>query len=376
MSAGNIRQDGPYRRGLVLGLTIAEVMILVIFCLLLALTAMLAAREQEIASSQKRISELERTLASAGEAARLYDLVQQRYPQSKSSDDYFKELTADLEAADALDEMIAQAGSLQDALENAKIGAQLKQIAADNGVSNTQEFAEAVVARTRDEVEAGQVDATAAADAEIGKRVRQAADAAGVADLKAFVDALIEIASSGDAAKVVADAKSVLARDKNGGWPPFINLSEAGGFFFESGSAELRADALVLLEGEIIDRLIKLVEDSGADVVEVIGHTDEVPMSGGTSLDRALIAASRGDLPVSALRSSDNAGLGMARAVSVVRVLRTDPRLAGVKILPLSGAQMIVPIDTLADGTQSGNVQERRRIEIRVRRSTEVASAP
>jgi flagellar motor protein MotB len=369
MSAGNIRQDGSYRRGLVLGLTIAEVMILVIFCLLLALTAMLASREQ-------RIAELDRALASAGDAAKLYDMVQQRYPESKSADEYFKELTADLEAADALEELVAEAGSLQDAVENAKLGAELKNIASEAGATDKKAFAEAVVNRAREEVERGGANPNAAADAEIGKRIREAAEKAGVTDLKAYVDALVEIAAAGDAAKAVADAKSVLARDKAGGWPPFLSLSEAGGFFFESGSAELKPEFRAQLETVTIEQLKNIIDQYGVDVVEVIGHTDEVPMAGGTSLDRNLIAASRGDLPVSALQSSDNAGLGMARAVSVVRVLRADPRLAGIKILPLSGAQMIVPIDTLADGTQSGNVQERRRIEIRVRRSTEVASAP
>jgi flagellar motor protein MotB len=125
----------------------------------------------------------------------------------------------------------------------------------------------------------------------------------------------------------------------------------------------------------VIPALVQNIKDYGVDVVEVIGHTDEVPMSGISNLDQNLIGASVGRFPIGGLRSTDNAGLAMARAVAVVRVLRGDPRLANVTILPLSGAQMIVPVDQMANGTQRGSDQRRRRIEIRLRRSTGQATA-
>ena len=46
--APDLRQDKSYRRGLVLGLTMAEVMILLIFLLLMALAAALANREDRL----------------------------------------------------------------------------------------------------------------------------------------------------------------------------------------------------------------------------------------------------------------------------------------------------------------------------------------
>lgn len=52
------RQDAVYRRGLVLGLTMAEIMILILFTLLLALTAAIATREEKIFERDKRITEL------------------------------------------------------------------------------------------------------------------------------------------------------------------------------------------------------------------------------------------------------------------------------------------------------------------------------
>jgi hypothetical protein len=73
---------------------------------------------------------------------------------------------------------------------------------------------------------------------------------------------------------------------------------------------------------------------------------------------------------VSSLAPADNAGLGLARAVSVLSVLSRSPLLAGYKLIPLSGAQLVNTDETLAiDGVFSGDVRERRRIEIRLRKS-------
>ena len=58
----------------------------------------------------------------------------------------------------------------------------------------------------------------------------------------------------------------------------------------------------------------------------------------------------------------------MARAVTVMKVLRSDPRLAGWEIIPLTGAQLIDSNGKLSSG-RAGDVRERRRIEIRLRGS-------
>jgi hypothetical protein len=65
---------------------------------------------------------------------------------------------------------------------------------------------------------------------------------------------------------------------------------------------------------------------------------------------------------------ADNAGLGLARATAVVRVLMLDERLKGYTLLPLSGGQLIGVDDRLTKGG-GGDERERRRIEIRVRRA-------
>lgn len=299
MSQYDSRQDKPYRRGLILGLTMAEIMILLIFVILMALAATIANRE-------KRLEAID-----AGAGARLVEAVQAAYPNAQTPDDYYKELVRAIEA--------------RQTIEQAGVG------------SARSNFVE---------------------DAAIGKVAREAAERAGATDPYEFTRGAIARAGAG----------------KKGEWPPFFSLSEAGGYYFESGKATLRQDFEQKLRQTIIPLLKRNIDDYGVDVVEVIGHTDEVPMVGTSNLDRGLIAASASRLPIESLTSTDNAGLAIARAVAVVRILRADPRLRGTTILPLSGAQMIVPVDKVADGTANKSDQLRRRIEIRLRRSTEQAS--
>ena len=242
-----------------------------------------------------------------GTATRLVEAMQEAYPDAPA-DEYYKELVRALEARKQVEEI---------------------------GESGAQE---------------NLVD-----DAGIGREAREAAEKAGADDPAEFARNAIEKARAG----------------KKGEWPPFFSLSEAGGYYFESGKATLRPDFERKLRSSIIPALKKNIEEYGVDVVEVIGHTDEVPMVGQSNLDQTLIRASANQLPTEALRSTDNAGLAIARAVAVVRILRADTRLSGVTILPLSGAQMIVPVDKVADGTANTSDQLRRRIEIRLRRSTE-----
>lgn len=291
------RQAKPYRRGLILGLTMAEIMILIIFLLLMALTAALARRDKQIEQ-----------LSSGSQTQQIVAELQQQFPDAKTPEDFFKELTLAADAKKRLDEMGNDKAFSQGMREDAAIGAAARELAKQDGVADPLD-----------------VIRSASNDARLGKK---------------------------------------------GQWPPFISLSEADGYFFESGSAQLKPEFDRALRTNTIKRLLGIVHDYGVDVIEVIGHTDEVPMVGNSNLDTSLIPAMRGRLPVSALHPTDNAGLAIARATSVARVLRADPRLSGVTILPLSGAQMIEPVDRLADGQSAGDDRKRRRIEIRVRRST------
>lgn len=304
MEPGSLRNDQPYRRGLVLGLTMAEVMLLLVFVLLMAMGAALAHREQDV-------QRLGRALADQGLSARLHALLQDTFPHASDYDSYFKELRLLEELRDKLGP--TDAAALGRLVRDAELGALMCEAAG--------------------EAAPGLPRTVRAARRLLGARQRQASK-----------------------------------------WPPFISLSEADGYVFDSGSAELGPEFRRALATKTADALARLVAAYGVDVIEVIGHTDEVPMSGASTLDRTLIPAVRGSGGIAALRSCDNAGLGMARAVSVVRVLQAAPRLDGVTILPLSAAQMIVPVDALADGTANRETPARRRIEIRLRRSTDAAA--
>jgi outer membrane protein OmpA-like peptidoglycan-associated protein len=154
-------------------------------------------------------------------------------------------------------------------------------------------------------------------------------------------------------------------------WPPIISLSEADGYFFESGSTELSPAFRERLSKTVIDRLLDIIKRHDVNVIEVVGHTDEQPLSGRSSnLDKLLFPYLQGQSQ-DKFTPSDNAGLGLARAVAVLKLLHDDPRLAnrqGLRIIPLSGAQLTTISDELATGTSQA-VKKRRRIEIRVRRS-------
>lgn len=325
MTPAEFKQDQPYRRGLILGLTVAEIMILLIFILLMMLAAALAEREEKI------------DLLDEDSRLRMVSILQEAYPDATTPDDHWEELTSAVEVRRQVEESGEEAAREQLA-RDAEIGRRFRRMAEEQGLKDPKKALEF---------------------AKTGQQATEAARRAGEEDPAAFI------------AKTAAETR----RGKAGEWPPFFSLSEAGGYYFDSGKATLRPEFRRNLKDQVIPLLVKNLKDYDVDVIEVIGHTDEVPMVGQSNLDSQLIDASAGRYPIAGLRSNDNAGLAMARAVSVVQVLRADPRLRGVTVLPLSGAQMIVPVDTAADGSQRSSDRNRRRIEMRLRRSTSQVEA-
>jgi flagellar motor protein MotB len=171
-------------------------------------------------------------------------------------------------------------------------------------------------------------------------------------------------------ARVSAEAQQALAQQSSK--PPIINLKETEGFTFAVGDATVSPDFKAKLIAAI-PFFLKEATDAKASVIEVIGHTDELPITGRTSnLDQQLIpflAASRGERPTAIqLAAADNTGLGMARAAAVAQILMSDKRLAAFQILPMSGAQVINTDDTVSAGANAKEASQRRRIELRARR--------
>ncbi len=127
-------------------------------------------------------------------------------------------------------------------------------------------------------------------------------------------------------------------------------MSEADGYFFKSGSAELSPTFHDALIDQTPIEIFKYIRKYDVDVIEVVGHTDERPIGlrQYSNLDRDLLSVLKNTAGVGSLTPADNAGLGLARAVAVVSVLRQSPLLAGYKLIPLSGAQLVNTDETLA----------------------------
>jgi hypothetical protein len=184
--------------------------------------------------------------------------------------------------------------------------------------------------------------------------------------------------------------------------PLILNLTEREGFRFATGSYVIDEQFMAKLRTVIAPAILKLSAEYQARVVEVVGHTDSVPMLSQqpsperklpSSLAPATAAPTTVSPPERKLSSStldrklndylsgaktsaevvDNVGLGMMRAASVVRALKELPDLqrGGFVFLAMSAGQTIGPDDRTI-GAESGPLagdEKRRRVEIRLRRS-------
>ncbi|AYG58914.1 OmpA family protein [Rhizobium jaguaris] len=297
-----------YNRGLILGLTMAESMLLLVFCLLLVAAAMISTERNRRHEAEQRLALLEKKQSE--QTSLIVQL------QSKL-------ISGDLSAADR--------------------------------ATLEKEWRELVLARqTLDSMGA---DGTKPEDLQDLAKVAEVLKHHGV-----------------DLAKAPDEVSKLLAGEGGGkgahDWPPIINLDDAKKNYFQSGSAELTKTFERMLDTTIANEIASNLSLYDADIVEVIGHTDEQRVSRESSnLDDTLIGAMDGKLPISAVEPADNAGLGLARAIAVANVLKANPKLKNVTILPMSAAQLILPGDRVTTG-QAGAVESRRRIEIRVRGRT------
>jgi len=339
------RQTASYRQGLVLGLTMAELMLLLVFCLLIALGVALATERAKRDDAIQRLKNAE--LAAASQQAlldpikrntRLVELVERTVESGsvRDIDEFWRKLVDSEEIVEALERQGVSRTALR---EEGTYFAKMQQLHR-NGINPDQVTRGAALASAIDKL---LVDPAARSPEELA--------------------ALVE--------KSVSASKRQDDHDRNGHtWPPIINLSEADGYFFATRSAELTADFAAKLRTAVVDRLVEIGRSFDVDVIEVIGHTDERPVASGLSnLDRQLSSVMSGASDVGLLQPADNAGLGLARAVAVVKVLSAEPRLSAFRILPLSGAQLVGTDGRLTRWDERGDVRELRRIEIRMRKS-------
>jgi outer membrane protein OmpA-like peptidoglycan-associated protein len=326
-----------HRRGVVLGLTLAEIMLLLLFCLLLAAAGLLQDREQQLSAAQEQGAHAQRR-AELAEAALADNGT--KIPAIASAGPSQANLEVQLqEAQAALNEQSAELQMLRELQENV-------QAAFPNIRPNPAEddWRELVLAE------------------EAGRAVLGTG-----ASLAEALEAI-------DAQQAAENATPSPAGDD---WPPMIML-DSDEFRFVRNSAELSEDFRVRLQTDIVDELANLLLEYNADVVEVVGHTDEqgITATRESNLDELALGAMSGIYPVSDLIPADNAGLGLARAISVAEALTNALSAQGVKIIPLSAAQLVKPGDLISDGLNPTDDADRRRIEIRVRRSETAIEVP
>jgi outer membrane protein OmpA-like peptidoglycan-associated protein len=341
-----VRQSTSYRQGLVLGLTMAEIMILLVFCLLIALATFLSIEQAKRADAEKQLRmehdarvNAEQASAEQVESRELVEAIKQNpelaerfrsFAQSGSAaevDEYWREL---VEARTAI------AAAKQRGLSEKEIH---------------QALAEASMSKAK------AADAEAVQSVETVRKIQEM------------------MSEAGETSTTPNDVARIVERGLHP-WPPIIKLSEADGYYFKTGSAELTPEFRSKLADSIPEQILASIERYGVDVVEVVGHTDEQPVGARVSnLDHDLVSVLKDNSAITSLVPADNAGLGLARAASVVSVLLQSPKLAGYKLIPLSGAQLVNIDESLALSGTPEDIRERRRIEIRLRKSDRQQSA-
>lgn len=345
-----------YRRGLILGLTMAESMLLLVFCLLLAAGAMII----------KERKELDESLAAQGVLTKQYEdaqadllFLQERVRQipqlEKRPINEWRELVLAKQQLQQLEEAELHLAEVLEHAEVVKIVIEKKMTTED--VTTAEKVIETLSTIKEDKAVPSQEELNEIV--QITKRMISHARGSGVSLTEALEEAL----------RKASLHLEIDGTNEPHEWPPIINLSEADKYSFRSGSAELSESFKQMLVDNIAPQIAGRATQYNVDIIEVIGHTDEQRMGQRPSnLDDEIKNVLSGDTTPSALQPADNAGLGLARAIAVAEVLKRVPSLQNFTILPMSAAQLIMPGDNLTDGYQSGNVASRRRIEVRVRK--------
>lgn len=117
----------------------------------------------------------------------------------------------------------------------------------------------------------------------------------------------------------------------------YVLLTMNGSLLFDSGDAKLKDESLAMMS-----QIAKILERYSEGIIEVEGHTDNVPMKGA--------------------KYSDNDELSSARAISVFRYLIENTSISPARIKH-SGRGEYVPI---ADNTTAEGRALNRRVEIRI----------
>ena len=118
----------------------------------------------------------------------------------------------------------------------------------------------------------------------------------------------------------------------------YVELTIQGSILFNSGKVDLKEDAI-----PVIDKVGQILEAYAGGTVEIEGHTDNVPMSGGG-------------------KYSNNDELSSGRALSVFNYLVENTNLDPAKLLHTGRGEY----DPIADNSTDEGRARNRRVEIKI----------
>ena len=385
MNETSIAEAGnSYRRGVIFGLTMAEILLLLIFCLLL----FMATLDEKI----EELTKLNETLESQNlEYSRENKiLLAQNVRYKENIDALGQDTSVPIEVYEVVTKMDDE--ELFKFVENSELASTLspedfsevfeKAEQWDTVTNQPQNPKVDIITDLAKELKpeqlnklienayvASQTDAEVldAALEEFNKPKEKPPEPA-LAPIDPKIRELAESVSLDDL-KLLAEGKMEEKVEAGNNWPPIISLPEAENYSFKLGSAQLTESFKGQLSNEIVNQILRTLSEYDADLIEVIGHTDLQPMSMArvTNLDKSALEYFETADKVS-LRARDNAGLGYARALSVTKHLLQTPELKDYTILPYSAAQMVTPNHTITTKDDNFDSSQLRRIEIRVRR--------
>ncbi|MBX9943787.1 MAG: hypothetical protein K2Y40_06880 [Reyranella sp.] len=345
-----IRQDDrAYRRGVVFGFTVAEIVLLLVFCLLLLFVPLLLVENTKTPKGSVLHVKLPEQAAPSLDGAVDLRIGAAKAAQRPSPSS--KDPTADPK----------QAAKLTDT----PLGDPTASSNSPPAQSDTLPEGWIRVAPNAESANSSKGDSSR----QPARPGRPAADVPFEALPLASVCDRLGIPAADCTVTAANEKLSMLGRHN---WPPIIRLKEADGEFFVVGSAQVSSAFEAKIRQDVVPRILDLVSRFQTDVVEIVGHTDEQPIPPGflSTLDALSVDVIAKGHSAARLTAADNAGLGFARALAVVQVLKKDDRVKHLTIVPLSAAQMINVDGKLSDGSKGGDVRERRRIELRVRQSS------
>jgi hypothetical protein len=136
MQYTNSRQDRYYRRGLVLGFTMAEIMILILFAILMALGATIFSKDEQMKALAQASG------ANAVESTRLIQEIKRAFPNAQTIDEQFKEIRMAIQNSKELDAVKRELEKLRNELESYKELKTLLEKAKNSKQSTAEEVAQ------------------------------------------------------------------------------------------------------------------------------------------------------------------------------------------------------------------------------------------